>query len=75
MLVYLKKKEDIAILQNKRGICGKVFDSKNKFMTHRKMDHTDKVQQCIKHRNDQCIFDQNCWYIHIDDSEESFSEY
>ena len=72
---YIHKIEDIAIKQYKCGICGRVFDSKNNFMRHRKADHMDKVQQCINHKNEQCRFDQNCCYIHSDESDESFSEY
>ena len=72
---YTHEIEDIAIKQYKCGICGRVFDAKHNFMTHRKMDHMDKVQQCINHKNEKCRFDQNCWYIHSDDSGESFSEY
>ena len=72
---YTHKKESPTLNQYKCGICGKVFDTKNNFMVHRKMEHTPKVKQCINYKNEKCIFKDQCWYIHFDDTEESFSEY
>ena len=72
---YTHKKENMAKKNFKCGICGCVFDAKHEFMTHRKTEHMDQVQQCRNYKNERCNFDKNCWYIHHDDTEVSYSEF
>ena len=72
---YTHQMENIAMKQFKCGICGNVFNTKHEFMAHRRIEHMDQVQQCLNYKNGKCRFDKNCWYIHSDDTDESFSEY
>lgn len=72
---FVHEKETETLKKYKCGICGNVFETKNNFMTHRKTEHTHQVKQCINHINNKCVFDKKCWYIHSDETNDSFSEY
>ena len=45
---YIHKKECKTFKQDKCGICGKIFDTKNNYMTHRKSEHTQNVNNVNK---------------------------
>ena len=55
-------------------ICGHTFGSKTRFMIHRKSEHLEVVKVCINFNRGMCKFNEQCWYIHSDDSEMSFSK-
>ena len=47
------------------GFCGKLFESKNECMIHRKKEHVKSVSECFENENGKCRFgDEKCWFRH-----------
>ena len=65
---YKHKQKDQSISTFKCGYCGMEFKEKDKFMIHRKENHTECVKICIDYKNEKCNFKEKCWYIHKDNN-------
>ena len=49
----------------KCNMCGDKFDTKKEFMLHRKVEHSERVSDCIHSKNGNCRFSgEECWYKH-----------
>ena len=45
--------------------CGKNFSSLKDLMSHKKIDHNERVSVCLNFSNGTCTFeDDKCWFIH-----------
>ena len=45
--------------------CGKNFPSLKDLMSHKKIDHNERVSVCLNFSNGTCTFeDEKCWFIH-----------
>ena len=45
--------------------CDKTFETKTKFMEHRKLEHPEKISACKKEIDGSCRFGvDKCWYAH-----------
>ena len=46
-------------------LCDKILESRNKFMLHKKHEHTENVPVCLNFINGDCERgDTGCWFIH-----------
>ena len=53
-------------------LCGKSFDRKSEMMSHRKINHSDILQQCTQFLQGSCRFqNQYCWFKHSLESKEN----
>ena len=53
-------------------LCGKTFERKSEMMSHRKINHSDILQQCNQFLKGSCRFqNQYCWFKHSLESKEN----
>ena len=45
-------------------ICEETFISISKFMKHKKSEHIENVKLCMKDKEGQCPYLENCWFVH-----------
>ena len=55
--LHMQSNEDF-----KCNICDERFQTKSKFMNHRKNQHQEMVQLCKN--NEECVFKSSCWFRH-----------
>ena len=55
--LHMQSNEDF-----KCNICDESFQTKSKFMNHRKNQHREMVQLCKN--NEECVFKSSCWFKH-----------
>jgi len=55
--LHIKSNEEF-----KCNICDENFQTKSKFMKHRKNHHTEMVKFCKN--NEECVFKSSCWFRH-----------
>ena len=55
--------------------CGDDFKAKNDLMKHRKIDHEEKVNLCNLFLEGICVFGEECWHSHKNETSKSLPEY